>query len=254
MHGEPVLAGGFHRLSMGQSGRAAGRGLSRGADRHIRQHQPLHRARQSVAGVRTYVFESLMARNRSEPFSLYGLLAETIDVAPDRRRVTFRLRPGARFSDGVPVTAADVRFSLESRCASMGGRTTGLIMTRWRGSPRPIPNGLLLPRRGRPGARAGARADADPAGAFLRRARFRGLDARSADRQRPYRFQEIKPGERVIYRRDPHWWGRGLAVNRGLWNFDEVRFDYSRRLCGARGLQAGTGRHSRRGRSGALGG
>ena len=42
----------------------------------------------------------------------------------------------------------------------------------------------------------------------------------------PYRFQEIKPGERVIYRRDPHWWGRGLAVNRGLWNFDEVRFDY----------------------------
>src|SRR5262245_39865237 len=66
----------------------------------------------SAAGVRTYVFESLMARNRSEPFSLYGLLAETIDVSPDRRQVTFRLRHGARFSDGIAGTSADGRFAL----------------------------------------------------------------------------------------------------------------------------------------------
>ena len=64
--------------------------------------------------VRTYVFESLLGRNWDEPFSLYGLLAETIDVSDDRQTFTFKLRPEAKFSDGTPVTAADVVFSMET--------------------------------------------------------------------------------------------------------------------------------------------
>ena len=60
------------------------------------------------------MFESLLGRNWTEHFSLYGLLAETIDVSDDRQTFTFRLRPEAKFSDGTPVTAADVVFSIET--------------------------------------------------------------------------------------------------------------------------------------------
>ena len=61
--------------------------------------------------MRGYVFESLMARGYDEPFTLYGLLARTIETDDARSYVTFALDPAARFSDGAPVTAADVVFS-----------------------------------------------------------------------------------------------------------------------------------------------
>ncbi|MBT3809509.1 MAG: ABC transporter substrate-binding protein, partial [Rhodospirillaceae bacterium] len=59
-------------------------------------------------------FETLAKRSRDEPFSLYGLLAETIETPPDRAWVEFKLRPEARFSDGSPVTVDDVIFSWET--------------------------------------------------------------------------------------------------------------------------------------------
>jgi peptide/nickel transport system substrate-binding protein len=61
-----------------------------------------------ASGIREFVIESLMARSLDEPFTLYGLLAETIDVADDRKSVTFMLNPAARFSDRQPVTPEDV--------------------------------------------------------------------------------------------------------------------------------------------------
>ena len=180
----------------------------------------------SVAGVRTYVFESLLARNRSEPFSLYGLLAATIDVAADRRKVTFRLRPEARFSDGTPVTAADIRFSLQ--------------ILRDHGRPNYRTYYDKVERVDTPDARTVTfflgEADRElvlvlglmpvlPEHFFA----GRNFEASTLDPlvgSGPYRFKEIKAGERVVYERNPNWWGRGLAVDRGLWNFDEVRFDY----------------------------
>ena len=72
-----------------------------------------------------------MARNRDEPFALYGLLAETIDVDPERTRVTFRLRPQARFSDGKPVTADDVIFLAAKHFAIMAAQITAPITQRW---------------------------------------------------------------------------------------------------------------------------
>jgi peptide/nickel transport system substrate-binding protein len=68
----------------------------------------------AVTGPRTFVFESLMGRNWGEAFTLYGLLAESIDVSDDRQVFTFKLRPEAKFSDGTPVTAADVQWSMET--------------------------------------------------------------------------------------------------------------------------------------------
>ena len=59
------------------------------------------------------VFESLLARSADEPFTLYGLIAESVETPPDRSSVTFTLNPKAKFSDGQPVTVDDVIFSLE---------------------------------------------------------------------------------------------------------------------------------------------
>ena len=65
----------------------------------------------AVQPVRGYVVESLMARSYDEPFTLYGLLARTVETDAARSYVTFTLDPAAHFSDGTPVTAEDVMFS-----------------------------------------------------------------------------------------------------------------------------------------------
>ena len=64
-----------------------------------------------VAGMREYVYETLLARSYDEPFSLYGLLAESVETPEDRSWVIFQLRPEARFADGTPITPEDVLFS-----------------------------------------------------------------------------------------------------------------------------------------------
>ena len=66
------------------------------------------------AGLTELVFETLLIGNLQEPATAYGLLAEDIDVAPDGRSATFRLRPQARFNNGLPVLAADVVHSFET--------------------------------------------------------------------------------------------------------------------------------------------
>ena len=60
------------------------------------------------------VFESLVEKSLDEPFSVYGLLAQDMQLAQDKLSVTFRLNPAAKFSDGTPVTAADVKFSFDT--------------------------------------------------------------------------------------------------------------------------------------------
>jgi peptide/nickel transport system substrate-binding protein len=61
--------------------------------------------------MREYVFEGLMARSGDEPFTLYGLIAESVELPEDRGSVTFNLNPKARFSDGTPIKPEDVLFS-----------------------------------------------------------------------------------------------------------------------------------------------
>lgn len=68
-------------------------------------------------GVGSHVFETLMAQNWDEPFTMYGLLAESIETGPERDWVEFTLRPEARFSDGSPVTVEDVIWSMETLAA-----------------------------------------------------------------------------------------------------------------------------------------
>ena len=183
--------------------------------------------------LRTYVFESLMARSKDEPFSLYGLIAESIEVADDRSKVTFRLNPAAKFSDGLPITSADVVFSMETlrdhgrpnfknsyskvvKAETPDERTVVFTLD---GADRELVLILgLMP--------------------VIPKHHWEGKDFEATTLEPlvgsgPYTIGTVKPGEQLEFKRNPEYWGRDLAVNRGLWNFDRVVFDYYRDSNGA---------------------
>ena len=226
MHGEPALPQGFAHLPYANPDAPKGGQLRQAVTGSFDSVNPFIVKGLAAAGVRSYVFESLLGRNWAEPFSLYGLLAESIEVSDDRQTFTFKLRPEAKFSDGTPVTAADIVFSLETlrdsgrpnyrnyygkikRIETPDERTISLTQD---SGDRELPLIIgLMP--------------------VLSKAFWQGKDfaATTLDPlvgSGPYVMGEIKAGETIIYRRNPDYWGKDLALQKGLWNFDEVRFDY----------------------------
>ena len=113
MHGEAALAEGFPHFPYVNPEAPKGGRITLGVQGSFDSLNPFIVRGEPVQGMREFVFESLMARSQDEPFTLYALLAESIDVTNDRSEVTFTLDPRARFSDGKPVTADDVIFSFE---------------------------------------------------------------------------------------------------------------------------------------------
>jgi peptide/nickel transport system substrate-binding protein len=170
-----------------------------------------------------------MARGYDEPFTLYGLIARKVETDAQRSYVTFHLDPAAKFSDGKPVTPEDVIFS-------------------WQ----------LLREKGRPNHRtyyakvAKAEALGEQAVRFdlsgsndrelalilglmpvltkhaVKPELFEETSFQAPLGSGPYIVSEVDPGKSVTLKRNPNYWGRDLPINRGLWNFDEVRFDYYR--------------------------
>jgi peptide/nickel transport system substrate-binding protein len=228
MHGEPALPADFQHLPYADALAPQGGLLRQATAGSFDNVNPFIVKGEKALSVSSHVFESMMGRNYAEPFSIYGLLAESIDVTPDRSRMTFVLRPEARFSDGTPVTAADVVFSLEtlrdhglprfktyyskiSNVETPDQRT--IVMIQDAGDRElPLVMGLMpiLPKHYWEG---------------------RDFEASTLDPimgSGPYVLSEIKPGERISYKKNPDYWGKALPLNRGLWNFDELRIDYFR--------------------------
>jgi len=229
MHGDPLYPAGFDHFLYTNPDAPKGGRLTLGLLGTFDSLNPLIVRGTSVPQVRTYVVESLLARGRDEPFTLYGLLAEKVETDDARSFVTFYLDPRAHFADGTPVTADDVLFS-------------------WK----------LLRDKGRPNLRYyyGKVAHAEKAGDRAVRFDFANTDnrelplilglmpvlpAHAIDAEHfedtglkplpgsgPYRIVEVKVGESLTLKRDPDYWGRDLAVNRGLYNFDELKIDFYR--------------------------
>ena len=228
MHGDPALPPDFTNLPYTNPDAPQGGVLRQAVTGSFDSVNPFIVKGQAAAGVRTYVFESLLGRNWAEPFSLYGLLAETIDVSDDRQSFTFKLRPEAKFSDGTPVTAEDVKFSLET--------------LRDKGRPNFKNSYSKITRVETPDAstitftqEAGDRELPLIVGVMpiLSKAFWQGkdfsmttLDAITGSG--PYVIKAVKAGESIVFAKNPDYWGKALPLQKGLWNFDEVHFDYYR--------------------------
>ena len=111
MHGVPVWPEGFARLPYAEPSAPKDGRLVQGVLGTFDSLNPFIVKGIAPPSIRGYVVESLMARGYDEPFTLYGLIARGVETNAQRSYVTFHLDPTAKFSDGTPVTAADVIFS-----------------------------------------------------------------------------------------------------------------------------------------------
>lgn len=177
--------------------------------------------------LRFWTHESLMGRSMDEPFTLYGLLAESIATAPDRSWVEFTLRPEARFSDGSKVTVEDVIWSYET----LG--TIGHLRYRgfWSQVDRIKPTG---PRSLRITFNSDNRELALIAGMrpILKKAQWADKDLTASGlTEAPigsgaYVVTGVDPGRSLTLRRNPDYWARDLPLMRGRMNLDELRIEF----------------------------
>src|SRR6202008_1769530 len=165
--------------------------------------------------------------------TLYGLLAKTVETDDARTFVTFRLDPKARFSDDKPVTADDVLFSWAllrdhgrpnhrqyysklTKAEAPDALPVRFDLTGANDRELPLILGLMpiLPRHA------------------IDVATFEDTTLTGPVGSGPYRVTEVKAGASVTLTRNPDYWGRDLPVNRGLYNFDEIRLDFYREANG----------------------
>ncbi|WP_299370825.1 extracellular solute-binding protein [uncultured Tateyamaria sp.] len=177
--------------------------------------------------LRFLTHESLMGRNRSEPFALYGLLAESIEVPDDRSWVEFTLRPEARFSDGSPVTVEDVMWSYETLGTEGHGRYRSLwgqIETLEQTGPRSVKFTFNTENR-ELALLAGMRP-------ILQKAQWAGKDFAAATindvpiGSGAYVVSDFEAARNVVLTRNPDYWGADLNFMKGTFNFDEITIDF----------------------------
>ena len=181
-----------------------------------------------VTGI-SQIYDTLMASNPNEPFSLYGLLAEGVRLDPDRQWIEFDLRPEARFQDGEPVTAYDVVFSLNLLreegnpfyASYYAGVEEAIALnehqvrftfndTQSRELPLIVAQLPILPRH------------------YWEPREFTSPTLVAHPGSGPYRISEVDPGRRIVYQRDDDYWGKDLPVNIGRYNIDRIIYDYYR--------------------------
>ena len=229
MHGAPALPPDFRNFSYVNPDAPKGGRIVFGWQGTFDSLNPLIVKGTSAEGIREYVYESLMSRSYDEPFSLFGLIAESVDTTPDRNEVIFTLRPEAKFSDGKKITVDDVIFSHEllrdhgrpnyrsyykkvTKAEKLGDNRVRFTFDGSGDREMPLIMGLMpvLPRH---------LIDPDS---------FERTSLSPPIGSGPYIVAKVEPGKSIVYARDPNYWGRDLPINRGLNNFDEFRYDYYR--------------------------
>ena len=233
MHGKPALPADFGHMPYANPDAPKGGRLVQSVLGAFDSLNPLIVKGLAVQQIRGFVIESLMAHGNDEPFTLYGLLADSIDTDDARTYVIFHLNPLARFADGHPVRAEDVLFSWQLlrdkgrpnhrqyyskvvKAEALDGSTIRFDFGGVRDRELPLILGLMpiLPKHA------------------VNAATFEDTSLTPPLGSGPYRVTAVNPGTSVTLTRDPNYWGRDLPVNRGLWNFDEIRLDFYREANG----------------------
>jgi len=176
-----------------------------------------------------FLFDSLMVRAMDEPDAVYGLVAQSADVAPDGMSVTFKLRPEAKFSDGSHLTAEDVVFSFNilkekghpsiamtlRDVASAEALDPETVRYTFKGTlVRDLPMVVAqLPVLSK---------------AYYTTQPFDESSLKPPLGSGPYKIKGFNPGTDITYTRREDYWAKDLPVNKGRYNFDEIRYDYYR--------------------------
>ncbi len=207
------------------------------------------------------LYESLMTQSDDEPFSMYGLIADTIDVARDRLSVTFHINKNARWHDGTPITADDVKWTFDKMMSegapffkayfadvkdvtvddparvtfhfnTADNRELPLVIAQMVVLPKHYYEETVIPET--PKALSGTFTNSHnlqkvpdrPTGVRDdTHPTFSGTTLTPPLGSGPYKIGAIKPGDQIEYVRADNWWGRDLAVNKGRYNFDRITFE-----------------------------
>ncbi|MER8385965.1 extracellular solute-binding protein [Mesorhizobium sp. M1428] len=172
-------------------------------------------------------FDSLMTRAVDEPDAVYGLLAESVTLSQDRNGYRFSLRPQARFHDGSPLTAEDIAFAL-NLYKDRGHPNLSQALRHMTDAVAVDPLTVNLTFNGQQSAQNILAVVAMPivSKAFYTANDFDASTMTPPLSSGPYRMGRVVAGQTVEYERVADYWGRDLAVNRGLNNFDRIRIDF----------------------------
>lgn len=234
MHGTPALPAGFTHFPYVNPDVKKGGKIAYGVVGTFNSLNPF-----IVKGFRTtargmwdpeygnFIIEPLMMRSKDEPFTMYGLLAETVEWDDARTFIQFNLNPKAHWSDGKPVTPEDVIFSFE--------------LMRDKGRP-PFSTRLgkvaKMEKVGERSVKFTFTADADREFPLLlalspvfpkHATKVDGFDQTSLVPpvgSGPYLVKQVRAGEKIVYQRDPNYWGKDLPSKIGLDNYDQVSVEY----------------------------
>ena len=185
------------------------------------------------AGLEIFMLETLTINSADEPMTMYGLLAEEMLIAPDKSSITFRLNPKAKFSNGDPVTAQDVKFSydaLTSQYASpsyqasftdgvkqlvvVDERTVRFDLSDKTSATLFKLGGLYVFSR-----KWGLKPDGS-------RTRFDDLLNDIPLLSGPYTVASQDSGRQIEFKRNPAYWAADLGMRRGCFNFDRIDYRY----------------------------
>lgn len=228
MHGEPDMPQDFTALPYVNPDAPKGGRLVQSVIGTFDNLNPFVLKGIAAQGINTLAFQPLMARSADEPFSVYGLVAHSARMPPDRSFIVFHINPRARFSDGHAISAEDVVFTFN--------------LLREKGSPffrsnyrqvtgvteiNPLTVRFDLDGDNRETPLILAQMPVLPAHL---------IDAETFDQTTfqtpvgsgPYEVAAVDPGRSITFRRDPDFWAKDLPITQGLYNFDEIRFDYYR--------------------------
>ncbi len=182
-------------------------------------------------GVILLCFDSLMWRNSEEPFTLYGLIAEYVDVAPDNSQVTYYINPNAKFHDGTQITAKDVKFTYEylleqgppvykhyygkiEKIEIIDDLTVRITLKKEEDGTynpelpfnvslmRPLPQHILEGKE------------------------LAAFNFETCPGSGSYKIESVDQGRSIVYVKAPNYWGKDLNLTKGMNNFDHIKIDY----------------------------
>jgi len=176
-----------------------------------------------------FLFDSLMVRAQDEPDAVYGLIAKSADVASDGLSVTFKLRPEAKFADGTPLTAADVIYSFTA-LKEKGHPAISMTLHDVVSAEALDPETVRYTFKGTLTRDLPIIVAQLPvlSKAYYSKQPFEETSLKPPLGSGPYKIKDFKPGTYVTYTRRNDYWAKDLPVNRGRYNFDEIRYDYYR--------------------------